>query len=1012
MSRNSKKGFTMIELLGAIVILGVISVLAIVSINRVIEKARSEQDAEHENTLKEAAISYMQANPDKLPKSIGEKVNVTANTLYQKHYLKSKIKNTKGEDCMPNSFVRVYKTSKTKYEYTPLVLCGSEEYDEDSVVTPTIDLYFSDDTGDKNFDVFNHVNQAMLYMTLTGGKEEDGTKVAIDGYSYTISVKTKDDANMREAYNSGTLSGNNLPEIVVQRKITDYIDVADITDFNVKVTVINKLGGVKEITTDASQGTYHDTEKPKCVAINGQAENENDWINKSQSATRRTITATCEDAKGSGCLRPTFSRTWPNEDQTDAEWAYIQVTDNAGNHNLELEDSEISANSLCNVEATPDTCRVRVNVDKKLPTIKILGAYKASSAGDKANTTNTYTGSLVVNDSSVNGTGTINDTEYNNLVATWMNKANYPYGVVYEIEISDNIHLDSWTWKTNESYLTIDNNTAYNTYSGTGDGAKSGTVSSSGNGNCGTLTKTILVGFKEEGRRKGILTVKDKAGNKTTVTIEANLDRTSPPVPSGITYSNSYVPGTTGWINKTVTATVPDNMQRDNTSGPNKVSLSGWKKFNYHVTKDYDTANEINGSDNKFTFNSTYQGKNNVEFNSCDNANNCSDYSGLKPIWVDFTSPICNITVTATGRNSAGWLGIGEKAIVKAECQETESNKESGCTTPLSFSHTYNENIITENAGALGVEKGGTVYDVAGNKKDCSYKNIVKIDHNAPTCITLGESTTWRKEGTTITRECRDTGGSNCVKKVYASKVFATEGKTYKTEDFAAYEISDVADNKVTCPKITANIYVDKQKPSCSGSKSNQNTTAGVTIKYTCGDHGGSGVANCPGKQTKVKSTQSHTVKDNVGNKMTCTVSVSSYNQYRYIKKNVANTCANSCTGCQTYNSRKNCDKCGYAESYHWTKWAYSQPGCGKCKYYSSEWKWGPSQYGNSGASKMYRTHCYCKTCNTCQHKDFGCKKYKSKTSGECCGYRCGSQWTDWGASSTGCKSDSRKLYK
>lgn len=1075
---SNKKGFTMIELLGAIVILGILSVLAITSITRLLNKAKDTQDEQQKSILVTAAESYMQSNRDRLPKSVGETVNVTAQTLKDKHYLKSDISNSKGEDCMTNTFVKVYKASKTKYEYTPIVLCGNEEYNEDDAPTPTIDLYFSDDTGKRNTEVLKNISKATMYMTITGGEYEDGEipegedkKLAIDGYSYIISVQTKDNPTVwREAYNSGTLSGNNLTDIIINRRISDYVDLSSATNFNVKVTVRNKKGGIKELLEDAKQATYQDPDKPHCVTISGAAKDENDWINKNQAAKGRTITATCEDAKGSGCIRPTFSRTWPNDQQTDAEWGYIQVTDNSGNSNIDGDQLLLTADSLCNVTATSDSCRVRVNVDQKLPTIKVLGAYRIEANGTiKESTASTYTRGIEVNDNTPNGYGIINDTEYTDLEETWMNNTKYPGGVAYKIKISDNIHLAKWTWETNASYLTSDTNNAYKTYSSNGDGAASEDIApSTEEGNCGTLEKTITITFKEEGRRKGVLKVYDKANNVTTLEIEANIDRTPPPTPNKnhITYTYSdngtktYTPGSTKWINKAVTARVLDTMQLDNTSGPSNVTLSGWKRFVYHVTKDYATSSAEEANGEKVIFDSNYEGKNNVEFKSCDHANNCSDYSGLKPIWVDFTAPKCKIDVQAktssesswstyaSKQSSYGWLGINETARVLATCVEDGTDRDdgvakaSGCysegsTWKITFNKVYSTNIETSNAGAIGENEGGKVRDRAGNETPCSYKNTVKIDHDRPTCKITGEATSWRKKGTTVTKTCVDSGPSGCVNNTISSVAYNTDGKTYKVMTQKNDKtVIDKADNtpsgagKTECDRTSMNVYVDKQKPTCDGSKSHQNTTDGVTIKYSCSDNGGSGVKNCPGgsdhKETGIKDTVKYTVYDNVNNYMTCTVKVTSYKQYKYIKKNVAKTCTKSCCGTKTCTSGS-C--CGWN-----THTGQDCRNCGSHKQWSSyggykAYQYCPSGYygGRTCTTKVvnslgtvvhYNCKCYKSVCNRCTWNvsqktcTKSCCGYYTCTSGSCCGYACGSSWTDWGASSTGCKSQSRTLYK
>ena len=94
----NKKGFTMIELLAAIVVMGILSVLAITGVTRLEDYAQM---------LKIAAQSYMEANKGELPKRSGNQTYVTAPTLKDKRYLK--------ED--EGGCVEVHKKSNTTYEY-------------------------------------------------------------------------------------------------------------------------------------------------------------------------------------------------------------------------------------------------------------------------------------------------------------------------------------------------------------------------------------------------------------------------------------------------------------------------------------------------------------------------------------------------------------------------------------------------------------------------------------------------------------------------------------------------------------------------------------------------------------------------------------------------------------------------------------------------------------------------------------------------------------------------------
>ena len=396
---------------------------------------------------------------------------------------------------------------------------------------------------------------------------------------------------------------------------------------------------------------------------------ENDWIKKGNPENGRIIHINCNDGNGSGCVRERFSRTWPNDYQQDAEWGYIQVRDNAGN--VSVTDAVANSTNICDANANvQDKCRVRVNVDKHDPSIKVIGAYKADANGKIADQTNHFnTANKTWTDST--GDGSIGYTEYNNIGdnAYWFNGDEYPNGVVYKIEISDNIHLDTWSWATNGTYVTNTTGSAYTAYNTGNDRYASLESTTNWKENCGTKSKVILVGFKGEGKRKGLLTVKDKAGNDLKLSIEANIDRTDPPVPNEVDYTG----GSDGiWAKNNIVIKARNAYKRDDMSGPNadtKIELSGWNYFQHKVIKDYDTSFKYEKKGQDFTFNKDYEGQNKIQYLSCDKALNCTEYGKAWRAWVDFTPPKCivkrDVDATVTGSNN--WVGKGSKVTVTSD---------------------------------------------------------------------------------------------------------------------------------------------------------------------------------------------------------------------------------------------------------------------------------------------------------------------------------------------------------
>ncbi len=1042
--RMSKKGFTMIELLAAIVILGVLSVIAIGSVTRLGDKAREEDKESYKKALKMAAESYMQANKNKLPRKIGSEVVVQSTELKEKRYLK--------ED--KGGCVEVVKNDKTDYEYKVKKNCGVTCRDTDG---PQIEVYFTDASDEIiSANEIKDLKNASLHVDIAP-QVKNGKTIPISGYSYSILAQAVGDTEMgnaggdaapHEVFNSGTLSARGRNQIKISRKIKDYIDITGLTNFNAKVEALDEAGCKQKAT--AVKGT-NDIDDPYCLS-NKSGEGK-EWINKLSKETSRTITVNCEDGNGSGCIRPTFTRTWPNDEQKDAEYAYIQVSDNAKNKNIG--DTPIKAKNVCEVDPlqidTNNTCRVSVKIDRTLPTIEVEGVYAVNADG-KMVEKNIGTNLITVNDTTAEGKGigTISANQYNKLFNGWMNKDNYPSGVMYKIKVSDNIHLDSWEWKTNAAYITNPLSNEYKKYSAKNDRYKK-TVDKSQkyyNKDCGQKSEEIIIGFNKEGRRKGELTVKDKAGNVTTLYIEADLDRTSPLVPE-VTYKN-YKPTAAGNWSKTkyAKASVYDTNGTTNERdlradlGKTKLNaaLSGWDHFEYTLVAHYDSKKsrtDARGGELEFTKN--YEGRNTISFRSIDKAGNRSAYSTPTKVWVDYTIPECGVTRNPTEASKL-WVGLKggtgpakNTIVVTAKCLEgDENNSQSGCAGDKVFSHEYNAEAKRSDGGARGYKKGGFVIDKAGNTKDCPANQKIYLDYTIPSYITSGEPKVgaWTQKGRTITRTCSDNKGtvnSGCVKSYQQKGVYDKDGKTYKTDNktFVAITIYDKAGNLRKVSAYNMPVYVDKQKPSCSSEKTHKHTTSGVTITYSCSDHGGSGVVNCPRKdhkfiETGVKSDRNNKVRDGVGNSISCNVNVTPYKQYKYIKKNVPKRCTNSCCGTKTctkgsccgYNTARgaNCAKCG---SKSWSK-----TGHGYCPSGISGWscssRWISTNYlGHGGSCKTS-----CNGCKTCTWKTGAkrctkaCCGYYTCTSGRCCGYACGSQWTGWGAHSTGCRSTYRWLYK
>lgn len=185
----NKKGFTMVELLAAIVILGILIGTASVAISWILDLNKKGYYSTLEKNVILAAKSYYADNRASLPKSIGYSRKITLKTLVEKKYLSEVLDYGKG-DCTKSSdsYVKVTKYSNKDYLYTAYFNCPAyKTSEEDRIKDISITIDFDFDPTKIADSVAN------IKVTST-----DQNKIA--SFEYSI---LKDGQNI---YNSGNIS--------------------------------------------------------------------------------------------------------------------------------------------------------------------------------------------------------------------------------------------------------------------------------------------------------------------------------------------------------------------------------------------------------------------------------------------------------------------------------------------------------------------------------------------------------------------------------------------------------------------------------------------------------------------------------------------------------------------------------------------------------------------------------------------------------------------------------------
>lgn len=118
----NKKGFTLAELLGVIVILAIIAIIAFPSVLGLLNSSQDETDEAMQNFAISAARNYVNDNMDAYPKALEGKTktysNLKVQTLINEGYISSTTINSDKNCEMLNDEIKISSDSvKYSYEY-------------------------------------------------------------------------------------------------------------------------------------------------------------------------------------------------------------------------------------------------------------------------------------------------------------------------------------------------------------------------------------------------------------------------------------------------------------------------------------------------------------------------------------------------------------------------------------------------------------------------------------------------------------------------------------------------------------------------------------------------------------------------------------------------------------------------------------------------------------------------------------------------------------------------------
>ena len=178
--KKNKKGFTLVEVIAAVIIIGIMFTAAIIGYSKYIEQSKDNYYKKQKDLVTQAGRDFFNDNRGRLPVNISEESCVLLSTLVNNKYIDKVVGYDKKACKQDTSKVCAQKISLTKYKYTTTLDCGEKE--EEVVGTaPNI-----------NFSLLNVTSNKIEDSDFIQTDKRDGVADNI----YSIKVKITSDTNI------------------------------------------------------------------------------------------------------------------------------------------------------------------------------------------------------------------------------------------------------------------------------------------------------------------------------------------------------------------------------------------------------------------------------------------------------------------------------------------------------------------------------------------------------------------------------------------------------------------------------------------------------------------------------------------------------------------------------------------------------------------------------------------------------------------------------------------------
>lgn len=241
---------------------------------------------------------------------------------------------------------------------------------------------------------------------------------------------------------------------------------------------------------------------------------------------------------------------------------------------------------------------------------------------------------------------------------------------------------------------------------------------------------------------------------------------------------------------------------------------------------------------------------------------------------IDSNAPVINVDAMDDGWSESKELNatFEDSESGLAAYQVSESDKPSNTWSEISgITNSYNYKSTETKNKTIYIHVKDKVGNISTQKVV-----ITKIDATAPVCKTTSSKTKdgWTNQDVTFYYGCLDTE-SSC--EVISSPSYKTFDTTTKKGQLDSYKIKNGAGKTVTCASQEVDVLLDKIKPECTTTGTNniwKNTF--TPIEYGCKDADSGckkllvGTFSTFTSPTQTKKIPKYTIEDNAGNKTEC----------------------------------------------------------------------------------------------------------------------------------------------